>query len=68
MYVAHYKSTNSSNEFYSQKRETLDFPTQVVHNKKRYLLTNTYIVATPSQLKNVQTRAKELKIPYDIAV
>jgi hypothetical protein len=66
VYVAHYKSVHSANEFYSSKRKSLDFPTQVEHKGSRYFLHTTHIVATKSQESNIKIRAKELGIPFGV--
>lgn len=68
MYLAHYKSVSSPEEFFSSTRETLDFPTQVEFNKKRYLLNATHQVATSSQLDRIISFAKENNIRYDVKV
>lgn len=68
MYVGHYKAVKSNNEFYSSKRETLDFPTQVEIKGERYLLHNTYAVPSSSILKSLYERAEDLGIPKDIKI
>jgi hypothetical protein len=68
MYIGHYKSVNSSEEFYSSIRENLDFPTQAEYNKSRYLLQVTYSVPSNSMEKRIIARAKELGIPTNIKV
>lgn len=68
MYIGHYKSVSSSEEFYSEKRDSLDFPTQVELNSVRYMLVRSIQVSTPSQLKNVLNTAKAYSIPFDIKV
>jgi len=68
MYIGHYKSVNSSEEFYSLVRESLDFPTQAEYNKSRYLLQVTYSVPSKSLEKRIIARAKELGIPTNIKV
>jgi len=68
MYIAHYKSVSSTKEFYSKPNANLDFPTQISKDRERYLLTETYIAATPSQIKNINTRAEELGILFDVSV
>jgi hypothetical protein len=68
MYVAHYKSVNSSKEFYSEKRETLNFPTQVQVGQDRYLLQSTYAVPSNSIYKRIIERAEELGIPKDVPI
>jgi hypothetical protein len=52
VYIAHYKSVNTSDEFYSENRSTLDFPSQVELNSLRYYLYRTLQVDTPSKMKN----------------
>lgn len=68
MYLAHYKSVSSPEEFFSSTRETLDFPTQVEFNKKRYLLNATHQVSTNSQLNKIIAFAKQNNIRYDVKV
>jgi hypothetical protein len=68
MYIGHYKSVNSSQEFYSLVRENLDFPTQAEYNKSRYLLQVTYSVPSKSMEERIITRAKELGIPTGVKV
>ena len=48
-YTGHYKSVESPEEFFSEKRDTLDFPTQVTYKSKRYLLFTTLLVSTTKQ-------------------
>lgn len=66
MYIGHYKSVNSANEFFSVKRKDLDFPTQVEYKGTRYLLGATHIVSTKTQESNIKSRAKELGIPFGV--
>lgn len=68
MFIGHYKAVNSSQEFYSNTRDSLDFPTQVEHNSERYFLQYTYSVPSDSMHKRIVDRAKELSIPFDIKV
>jgi hypothetical protein len=68
MFVGHYKCVNSPEEFYSKKRESLDFPSQVEVNKKRYMLSKTYHVASESKYKDLIDVAKKNSIQYDIEV
>ena len=41
MFIAHYKSVNTSEEFYSTEKKDLNFPTQVEYKGSNYLLTKT---------------------------
>jgi hypothetical protein len=68
LYIAHYKSVNSATEFYSKARETLDYPTQIEHEKERYTLNSTYIMNGQTQLKNFKERIKSLGIQIDVNV
>jgi len=68
LYIAHYKSVSSATEFYSKVRDTLDYPTQVEHNKERYMLNFTYIINGQTQLKNFKDRIKSLGIEIDVNV
>lgn len=68
MFIAHYKSVASPEEFYSSERETLDFPTQVEYEGKRYLLNNTYQVSTKSQKQRLATYAEENQIDFGIDI
>jgi hypothetical protein len=68
MFVAHYKSVNSPEEFYSERRDTLDFPTQVELNRKKYLLNTTYQVLSDSRYNQLIEMAKKNNILYGIKV
>lgn len=68
MFVGHYKCVNSPEEFYSKKRDSLDFPSQVEVNKKRYMLSRTYHVASESKYQNLIESAKKNSIPYNVEV
>jgi len=68
MYIGHYKAVDSAEEFFSESREHLDFPTQVEHKKKRYSLVRTHIVSTKKQLSNLKSRAEELNIKFDVKI
>lgn len=68
MYIAHYKSVNSANEFYTKESETLSFAAQVQLSSERYLLYETYIASGETALQNIKKRAKELNIPFDIEI
>ena len=45
MFIGYYKSVSSSKEFYSAKREDLNFPMQVEYKGDRYLLNKTIQVS-----------------------
>lgn len=67
MFIGYYKSVNSSEEFYSKKKEDLNFPTQVEYKGIRYLLTKT-IQISPSTEKNIILMAKKYGIDFDVAI
>ena len=68
MYIAHYKSVLTSEEFYSKKRESLDFPTQVEYAGQRYLLKSTHMVSSPSMEKNLISTAEKYGIKVNIEI
>jgi len=68
MYIGHYKAVNSANEFFSEQRKDLDFPTQISYKKERYSLFATHMVSTPKQLKNLQSRAKQYGIKTNVKI
>jgi hypothetical protein len=68
MYIALYKSVFSPEELYSERRDTLDFPTQIEYNKKRYLLSTTFHANSDSVYKNIIAQAVKNNSPYDIKI
>lgn len=66
MFVGHYKCVSSPEEFFSEKRDTLDFPSQVEVSKKRYMLARTYHIASESKYENLIEMAKKNSIQYGI--
>jgi hypothetical protein len=68
MYIANYKSVQTSEEFYSEKRDSLDFPTQVELSGQRYLLRSTYLAGSLSQENNIINTAKKFNIRYNIKI
>jgi hypothetical protein len=68
MYIGHYKSVNTKEEFYSKPRGSLDFPMQVELSGVRYLLHSTYIASSPTQHNNIVDTAKKFNIKYDIEI
>lgn len=66
MFVGHYKGVQSSREFYSEKKEDLNFPTQVLLDGERYLLNKTIQVASDSQLKRLVDSAKSFGISSNV--
>lgn len=68
MYIAHYKCVNQSKEFYSEMRDSLDFPTQVALKGDRYLLYTTYTVPSNAILNRILGRADELGIEKNVSI
>jgi hypothetical protein len=68
MFIAHYKSVNSPEEFFSSKRDSLDFPTQVEYKGKRYLLNTTHIASSISQEKKIISYAQDNRIDFNVEV
>lgn len=68
MFVGHYKSVNSPEEFLSNKRESLDFPAQVELSGKRYLLTKTYLITSDSKYSDLIQMAKNQSIKTEIKI
>lgn len=68
MYIAHYKSVQTKEEFYSEKKENLSFPMQVELAGQRYLLQSTYMASSPSQEKNIIEMAKRYNIKYNVKI
>ena len=67
MFIGHYKSVNTSEEFYSTEKEDLNFPTQVDYKGNNYLLTKTIQISS-SLKKNLIEVAKRFNIDYDVKV
>jgi len=67
MFIAHYKSVNTSEEFYSIEKKDLNFPTQVDYKGNNYLLTKTIQISS-SLKKNLIEVAKRFNIDYDVKV
>lgn len=68
MFIGHYKAVNSSGEFYSEFRSTIDFPTQVVFNGERFLLYKTIQVTSKKQQERIIASAKNLNISYNVEI
>jgi hypothetical protein len=66
MFIGHYKSVNSPNEFYSEKRSTLDFPTQVELFGERYLLNSTILISKSKQEKGLLEAAKRNDVKTNV--
>jgi len=67
-YIGHYKCVGSPEEFYSCSRTELDFPTQVMHKSKNYILYMTLQYSTSSQYESIIKTAKERNIDSGIEV
>lgn len=68
MFIGHYKSVSKTEEFYSEKRDDLQFPTQVEYNGSRFLLVRTVQLSTKATEKRFYESVKENSIPYDVKI
>jgi len=68
MFIGHYKNVNKIDEFYSEKKDGLDFPAQVEYRGGKYSLINTYLVNSKRQEDNIKKRAQELNILVDVKI
>jgi len=67
MFIGYYKSVNSSNEFYSEIKKDLNFPTQVEYKGIRYLLNKTIQVSSTTEKKVIET-AQRLGIEFNVKI
>lgn len=67
MFIGYYKSVSSAKEFYSEKKDDLNFPMQIEYQGDRYLLSKT-IQVTPKSEKNLIDAAKRYGIDYDVRI
>jgi hypothetical protein len=68
MFVGYYKGVGQPKEFYSEKRHSLDFPTQVELEGIRYLLTYTIQVTSSKQEENIVNLAKNSGTKYNVRI
>jgi hypothetical protein len=68
MFIAHYKNTKSSKEFYSDTRDNLNFPTQVVYKGERYLLNRTIQVSSQNQFKRILSTVENQGVEYNVKI
>jgi hypothetical protein len=61
-FIALYKCVSSPEEFYSEVRNTIDYPAQVMHRSKNYILVSTMILSSSKQEKRLISSAKEKNI------
>lgn len=66
MFIGYYKGVQSSKEFYSEKKDNLNFPTQVVLDGERCLLVKTIQISSKNQYKMLVDSAKKYNIKYDV--
>lgn len=66
MFIGHYKCVSSPKEFYSEKRTTLDFPTQVEMYGERYLLNATIQISNSKQYRGLRQVAEKNGVKYDV--
>lgn len=68
MFVGHYRCVNSPEEFFSEKKESLDFPTQVEVESKRYMLMRTYQFASESRYQELKDMAQKNNIKFGVKI
>lgn len=68
MFIGMYKSVNSPKEFFTEERDTLDFPTQITRNSERFMLYKTMQISSKTQLSRIIASAKDNGIEYNIKV
>lgn len=68
MFIGHYKAVNKSAEFYSEPREDLQFPTQVVYNGARYLLGRTVHLTSSATMKRFYKSVEGNGVDYDVKI
>lgn len=68
MFIGYYKAVGQPKEFYSEKRETLDFPMQVELEGLRYLLSYTVQITSSKQELNLEKVAKNNGIKYNVRI
>jgi hypothetical protein len=68
MFIGHYRSVVSASEFYSSRKDELNFPTQVVYKNERYLLSKTIHIGSSKQYNRIIERAKNYSIDYDVDI
>jgi len=68
MFIGYYKGVGQPKEFYSEKRESLDFPTQVELESLRYLLSYTIQITSSKQEESLRRMAKENGTRYDVKI
>jgi hypothetical protein len=67
MFIGYYKSVNSSEEFYSEKKDDLNFPTQIEYKGIRYLLNKTIQISSSTE-KHVIETAKRLGVDFNVKI
>lgn len=68
MFIGHYKAVNKTSEFYSEPREDLQFPTQVVYDGNRYLLSRTVQLASKATEKRFYSSLKDSGITSNVKI
>ncbi len=68
MFIGHYKAVNKTSEFYSEAREDLQFPTQVVYSGDRYLLVRSVQLASSAVEKRFYKSLKDSGITFGVKI
>lgn len=61
-FIALYKCVSSPEEFYSEIRDSIDYPTQVMYKSNNYTLVSTMIITSSKQEKRLVDLAQERNI------
>jgi len=61
-FIALYKCVSTPEEFYSEIKNTIDYPTQVMYKSKNYTLVSTIIITSSKQEKRLIESAQERNI------
>ena len=67
-YIALYKCVSTPEEFYSETRSTMDYPTQVMYRSKNWLLSTTMLISSSLQEERLLASAKQKNIETNVKV
>lgn len=67
-YIALYKCVSTPEEFYSETRPTMDYPTQVMYRSKNWLLSTTMLVSSSLQEERLLASARQRNIETNVKV
>lgn len=67
-YIALYKCVSTPEEFYSEPRQSLDYPMQVAYHSKNWLLSTTILVSSSKQEQRLIAAAKQNNVATNVKV